>query len=101
VLERRSCPFSLTVNEDAEFSSARLLGVDFWGFRESVKEDARCPRTVVAILSDDEKTLLREINNVFFACEQRVKTRDRFGHHMSSVCSCNTSKHTHLKIRIN
>jgi hypothetical protein len=26
----------------------------------SVKEDARCPRTVVAITRDEEKTFLRE-----------------------------------------
>jgi hypothetical protein len=36
---------------------------DFWastGFRVSVKEDAHCPRTVVAIMRDNEKTFLRE-----------------------------------------
>jgi hypothetical protein len=41
-----------TVNEDAEFSSARLLGVDrFWGVRKG-----GCHHTVVAILRDDEKS---------------------------------------------
>ena len=41
----------------------RSLLRDFWastGFRVSVKEDARCPRTVVAIMRDDEKTILRK-----------------------------------------
>ena len=36
---------------------------DVWastGFRVSVKEDARCPRTVVAIMRDDDKTILRK-----------------------------------------
>jgi len=57
--------------ENAVFFSRELLQMktrsfllrDFWastGFRVSVKEDARCPRTVVAIMRDDEKTFPHE-----------------------------------------
>ena len=88
MLEKRSCFFRQLLLEVRSF-----LLRDVWaltGFRVSIEEDARCPRTVVAIMRDEEKTFLRKKNNVFCACEQRVKTREWFGHHMSSIWSRNT-----------
>ena len=58
MLEKRSCFFRELLLKMRSF-----LLRDVWastGFRVSVKEDARCPRTVVAIMRDEEKTFLCE-----------------------------------------